>query len=112
MISTEAQQQIVWQLYGIVSESCPKESDEAKCRFEYSRSNDGSTSVKQNFSYCVNDVRVYALLDRKLRSPVMGLVKELHALMKAHTGGDWNAFTLTIDNDGQVTTRFEYPEET
>ncbi|MFT6774209.1 MAG: hypothetical protein ACJA1L_001921 [Paracoccaceae bacterium] len=36
---------------------------------------------------------------------------ELHALMKAHTGGDWNAFTITLDKDGKATVKFEYPEE-
>jgi hypothetical protein len=30
--------------------------------------------------------------------------------MKAHTGGNWQAFILTIDKDGRVTAKFEYPE--
>lgn len=39
------------------------------------------------------------------------LVMELHALMKAHTDGSWNAFTITLDQDGKATVKFEHPEE-
>ncbi len=41
----------------------------------------------------------------------MALVKELHAKMKAHSGGDWDAFTLFINADGSVTTKFEYSDQ-
>ena len=44
-----------------------------------------------------------------IRRPVIGLVKQLHQLMKGHNGGEWNAMTLLIEQDRRVTTKFEYP---
>jgi hypothetical protein len=38
------------------------------------------------------------------------LAKELREIMKAHTGGEWNSFTLTLDADGKAHTKFHYPE--
>lgn len=38
------------------------------------------------------------------------VIPQLHAKMKAHTGGNWKTFTLTINKDGSVKTTFEYPE--
>lgn len=111
MNSIEEQRLILDQLYRIVRGSCPPNAETAKCRFDYQRFEDGSSSVGQQFEYAEAGRLVSAPLDRTLRASVMPVVKELHAKMKAHTGGDWKAFTLTINADGSVTTRFEYPEE-
>jgi hypothetical protein len=53
--------------------------------------------VDEQFWYFSDDKRVSARLvdDRAVDS--MFIVSELHAEMKAHTGGDWQAFTLTIN---------------
>lgn len=38
------------------------------------------------------------------------LAKELREAMKAHTGGEWISFTLTLDKEGKAHTKFHYPE--
>ena len=106
----EEQRLIIDQLYRIVVGSCPPNIETAKCRFDYQRFEDGSSSVNQMFEYVEAGNLVSAGLNRNLRAPVMQLVKQLHMQMKAHTGGDWQAFTLLINKDGSVTTKFEYPE--
>lgn len=108
----EEQRLIIDKLYRIVKGSCPSEAISARCRFEYDHGyEDGSSSVGEEFWHLSGKIQVSDLLDRDLRRPVMGLVKELHAKMKAHTGGDWDAFTLFINEDGSVTTKFEYPDQ-
>jgi hypothetical protein len=39
------------------------------------------------------------------------LAVELRAAMKAHTDGEWDSFTLTLDADGKAHTKFHYPEK-
>lgn len=107
----EEQRQLIDQLYRIVKESCPKDFTSAKCRFEYDHGyEDGSESVGETFYYTKNGESVSAALKNEVAFPVMDLVPQLHEKMKAHTGGDWNAFTLFINEDGTVTTKFEYPD--
>ncbi|MEM8776431.1 MAG: hypothetical protein AAGF53_15455 [Pseudomonadota bacterium] len=110
MSPIEEQRKVIDQLYQIVKGSCPPSADAASCRFDFERFEDGSTSVGQKFNFFEGEKKVSAALDRQLRSPIMPLVKELHALMKSHTGGDWTAFTIIIQRDGSVTTEFEYPD--
>jgi hypothetical protein len=31
--------------------------------------------------------------------------------MKAHTGGEWTSFTLTLDANGKAHTKFHYPDD-
>ncbi|MTI02668.1 hypothetical protein [Roseibium sp. RKSG952] len=108
----EEQRLIIDQLYHIVKGSCPSAATSAKCKFEYDHGyEDGSFSVGQIFYYTEDGNSVSAALDRTLRTSVKDLVPELHAKMKAHTGGDWDAFTLFINEDGTVTTKFEYPDQ-
>lgn len=107
----EEQRELIDQLYHIVKASCPLDFESAKCRFEYEKFDDGSSSVGQEFSYVQNKNEISEVLNRDLRRPVTGLVKELHAKMKIHTGGNWYAFTLFINEDGTVTTKFEYPNQ-
>ncbi len=107
----EEQRQVIDQLYQIVKASCPVGFQKAKCRFAYEKFEDGSSSVDQEFYFTKGDQEISEVLDRDLRRSVMGLVKDLNAKMKAHTGGDWDAFTLFINEDGTVTSKFEYPEE-
>ena len=42
---------------------------------------------------------------------VTDVVVELHTLMKAHTGGEWTSFTLTLDANGKAHTKFHYPDD-
>ncbi|WP_057463331.1 hypothetical protein [Pseudovibrio sp. POLY-S9] len=107
----EQQRKVIDQVYHMVSGSCPQEATSANCRFEYLRFDDGSASVEEQFNYVVKDKTISTFLDRRLSEDSMILIKELHSLMKAQTGGDWNAFTLTINEDGSVATKFEYPDK-
>lgn len=108
----EEQRLLIDQLYRIVRGSCPANINSAKCRFDYDHGHaDGSTSIGTAFSFIKNDEEYYPALDRNLRHPVKEIVPQLHSRMKTHTGGDWSAFTLFINEDGTVTTKFEYPDQ-
>lgn len=39
---------------------------------------------------------------------IMQLCEQLHDVMQEHTGGDWQKFTLTIDEQGEAHTKFSY----
>lgn len=108
----EEQRLIIDQLYHIVKGSCPDNATSARCRFEYDHGyEDGSNSVGEEFWFYVGENANSEYLSAELRRSVLGLVKELHAKMKAHTGGDWDAFTLFINEDGSVTAKFEYQDQ-
>jgi hypothetical protein len=76
------------------------------CRFDVDVK---SESVGQEFSFVRDGKTISALLNDP-NWAVMNLVFDLHKEMKAHTGGEWIAFTLTIGEDGKAKTHFEYPE--
>ena len=105
----EEQRQIIDQLYHAVMSNAPEEFTEAACRFEYDHCDeDGSNSVGSQLTFFHQTEKEYAYLRN---SNALKLVPDLHAKMKAHTGGDWDAFTLFINEDGSVTTKFEYPDQ-
>ena len=105
----EEQRQIIDVLYRAIVAVAPDEFDSAACRFEYEHGfDDGSNSVGSQLTFFNGDEKKYAVL--KGDEP-FDLVPKLHVKMQAHTGGDWDAFTLFINEDGTVTTKFEYPEE-
>ena len=81
------------------------------CRFDYSTSPDGSMSVGAEFSYTIKGQEKSVALVYPERKKLGDLVPKLYKEMKAHTGGEWTAFTLSIGEDGKATTKFEYPEE-
>ena len=108
----EEQRAIIDQLYQIVIGSCPADFASAKCRFEYGHGHDdGSISVGSAFSFIKDGQENFPALDRSLRKSVKNLVPDLHAKMLSHTGGDWDAFTLFINENGTVTTKFEYADK-
>ncbi|NRA88809.1 MAG: hypothetical protein HRU28_15800 [Rhizobiales bacterium] len=108
----EEQRLIIDQLYRIVKESCPTKISSAKCRFEYDHDNeDGSVSIGSAFSFVANAEECFPALNREYCGSVSNLIEGLHAKMKSHTGGNWIAFTLFINEDGSVTTKFEYPND-
>ena len=113
MSAIEEQKFIIDKLYRLVKGSAPNGAVSVECKFEYYCGKDGSRSVNEKFSYFFNGTKESNLLEyklNKLERPIT-LVPNLHKLMKAHTGGDWQAFVLTINQDGSVTTKFEYPED-
>lgn len=98
---------ILNKLASVMMKSPDTDYDTLICRFEVSIEDD---SVGQEFSYTKDDKKISGLLDDP-DWEVMDWVFDLHKEMKAHTGGEWTAFTLSIDKDGKATTKFEYPEE-
>lgn len=105
----EEQRQIIDELYKAIILVAPNKFDRAACRFEYDHGyEDGSSSVGSQLTFFVQEKKKYALLRN---DEALDLVLKLHAKMNAHTGGDWNVFTIFINDDGTVTTKFEYPEE-
>lgn len=105
----EEQRVLIDQLYRAVVARAPDGFTSAACRFDFDHGyEDGSSSVGSQLTFFVGSEKKYALLKNDSASD---LVPELHAKMKAHTGGDWDAFTLFINEDGSVTTKFEYPDQ-
>jgi len=112
MTSIDDQKQVIEKIYRLMVESTPANATQAICRFVYFQGEDGSISVDEEFSYFLNGKRESDWLkqkrDRSERS--ITLVPMLRRLMKAHTGGGWDAFVLRIEDDGDVKTKFEYPD--
>lgn len=105
----EEQRLLIDQLYRAVIARAPAGFTNAACRFEYDHGyDDGSTSIGSQLTFFIGDERKYALLKN---DAALDLVPQLHTKMKSHTGGDWDAFMLFINQDGTVTTRFEYPNQ-
>jgi len=112
MTSLEDERKVIEKIYQLMVESSPANATEIICRFEYYQGEDGSRSVDDGFSYCLHGNRESAWLKykkNKSERPIT-LVSTLHRLMKAHTGGEWDAFVVRIDDDGAVKTKFEYPD--
>lgn len=104
----EEQRQIIDILYRAILVVAPEKFSSAACRFEYEHGfEDGSSSVGSQLTFFDGNEKKYAMLKG---DEAFDLVPKLHAKMKAHTGGDWDAFTLFINEDGTVTTKFEYPD--
>jgi len=103
----EEQRQIIDMLYRLILVVAPEKFSSAACRFEYDHGfTDGSSSVGSQLTFFNGDEKKYAVLKG---DEAFDLVPKLHAEMKSHTGGDWDAFTLFINEDGTVTSKFEYP---
>ena len=107
----QEQQEILEELYHIVMTGCSEKTSSAQCRFEYDYGyDDGSESVNASFSKVEDGIEFYEVLKGDPTLDIIVLIPRLHKLMKAHTGGEWTAFTLFIEEDGSVRTKFEYPE--
>jgi hypothetical protein len=64
--------------------------------------------AESSFYYIRANEKKSVHLSREARQEISLLVRELHNVMLAHTGGNWEWFTLTIDDSGQAKTHFEY----
>ncbi len=107
----EEQRQLIDKLYQLVRDSVADKYDTATCWFDYQRAEDGSISIGSRLSYESSGNTQYGRLRYPDRQILDDVIPQLHAKMKAHTGGDWQAFTLMINKDGTVTTKFEYPDQ-
>lgn len=106
----ESQTQILDELCYLMRISAEEDYSHMQCRFDYSSSEDGSSSVGSKFYYVTSKEKKSVALVYPERKKISDLIPKLHSLMKAHTGGDWSAFTITIDPEGKAKINFEYPE--
>jgi hypothetical protein len=106
------QTEILNEIVNIMMLGAPTNCEEIKCVFEYRYEiEDNSYGVGKQFEYLQGNERKYIILsDPNYR--ITDLVAKLHSMMKAHTGGEWTSFTLTLDADGKAHTKFHYPEAT
>ena len=107
----EEQSELIDKLYWLVRGSLNGVYDTASCWFDYRRFEDGSASIGSRLSSVHNGRTEYGRLSYPGDRILDDVIPQLHAKMKAHTGGDWDAFTLFINEDGSVTTKFEYPDQ-
>jgi len=112
MTPIQEQRQIIDKLYRLLRTSIEEPFNSAVCEFDYFVSKeDGSSSIGSKVSYHQNGNKKFGRLKYPDDEILYDEIPQLHSLMKAHTGGDWNAFTLTINEDGSVTTKFKYPDK-
>lgn len=103
------QQALLEELGNLMLRSAVTGYESLKCRFDYScDQEDGSSTTGARFSYRANGEDTSAALLYPDREVLPDILPKLHAAMKEHTGGDWNAFTIEIDANGQAKTLFEY----
>lgn len=90
----------------VLHDSANGDYEEMGCQFEYFV-DDGDWSVDSEFWFVRAGNRRRAHLNDPTGN-VYRLVHQLHELMKAHTGGDWNQFVLAVDTNGKATSKFRY----
>lgn len=104
----QKQLEILNRLANIISAEANKDYDsvtyEGKINVNEGWLDSGFSFIREGQEYSV-------ALSESGEDELFGLVFELHREMKAHTGGEWTAFTLTIGLDGKASTKFEYSEE-
>lgn len=105
-MTIEKQVEILKQITQIMYDSAESSCDEMLCKFDYFM-DDGDWSVASEFAFVRNTTSHRCLLNDPTGS-IYGLVHQLHELMKAHTGGDWKSFVLTVDTSGKAKTKFTY----
>jgi|JI7StandDraft_1071085.scaffolds.fasta_scaffold115913_3 hypothetical protein len=101
------QQEILDQLAAILHADAPQRYDTVSCRFQYEHEYE---TISSQLSYVLRGKTHNARLSSGAATDNLILCEELRGLMAAHTGGEWDAFTLTLDRDGKAQTQFEYPE--
>lgn len=101
------QQEILDQLAAILHANAPLRYDSISCRFQYEHEYE---TISSQLSYVLRGNSHNARLSAGAATDNLILCEELRGLMAAHTGGVWDAFTLTLNSDGQADCRFEYPD--
>ena len=97
------QQEILDQLAAILHADAPPRYDSISCRYNYEYE-----TISSQLSYVLRDRTHNAQLSTGAATDNLILCEELRALMAAHTGGAWDAFTLTLGSDGKAQCQFEY----
>ena len=93
----------------IVHDEADQNYEKLECNFKVLGEEDEMTAIVTSF-FMQADMKVNNTISGINLFKIVDLVTDLHKLMKAHTGGEWTAFTLFIEEDGSVRTKFEYPK--
>lgn len=101
------QQEILNQLAAILRADAPPRYDTVSCRYKYEHDFE---TISSQLSYSLGGKMHDARLSPGAAGDNLLLCEDLRQLMEEHTGGLWNAFTLTLDFDGKAQCAFEYPE--
>jgi Protein of unknown function, DUF600 len=103
----ERQTQILSDLGQAMHDSADQNYEKIECIFTFNSSGNWS---KAEFSYTKDGKEISEFLKKKDGVSEYSLLEELHTIMKNHTGGEWDSFTLTLDADGKAHTKFHYPD--
>lgn len=106
----EEQTDILSSLLKLMIESIDSEYDSCSCQFEYDYGyEDGSSSTGAELSY-IHNLEIHSIGIKDMGT-IDSLIRELHAIMKRHTGGDWKKFILSLDETEKAHTKFIYEED-
>lgn len=102
----EEQTEVLNELAQILHSEAGDDYDFVMCEYEFlERYNTISSSLKLS----KNGREYYKEMSSGAPSQNAELAFKLRTLMKAHTGGEWESFTLKIDDQGKAHTKFYYP---
>jgi Protein of unknown function, DUF600 len=103
----ERQTEILNHLVQIMHDESDKNYEKSTCYFELNIIEGWSET---RFSFTQRGLEISRPISEEFTWEIHSLLEELHAAMKAHTGGEWKSFTLTLDKGGKAHTKFYYPE--
>ena len=101
------QQEILDQLAAILRADAPQRYDSVSCRYNYEHEYE---TISSQLSYELRGKTHNAQLSPGVATNNLILCEELRELMAADTGGEWDAFTLTLACDGKARCQFEFPD--
>lgn len=104
----ERKMEILQDLSHLIHNETDEGYDKAICEYVYEKDYD---TIDMKFDFWRYDKHINRGFTSGIPSKMMFLAMELRSLMKEHTGGEWTSFTLTLDKDGNATTKFVYPED-
>ncbi|WOE76106.1 hypothetical protein [Alterisphingorhabdus coralli] len=102
----EKQSKLLEKLANILFNTTDVEYDALWCEYEC---DDEFNTIDTALFYKTDGKVVNFAAPVGVSSKNLDLCQELRAVMKAHTGGEWSSFTLTLGKDGKAHTKFEYP---
>lgn len=106
----EEQKAVLEEIYWVIRDASPAGCDTATCIIEFGVSPNGHFSVDSRVSYDIGGTTKHDIFDDDGLDVLDRTVPKLHALMKEHTGGAWSGFSMTVDKDGKLSTKFDYPK--
>ncbi|MEM8650044.1 MAG: immunity protein YezG family protein [Pseudomonadota bacterium] len=106
----ERQTEIIEQLCNLMHLSAEHGYETASCTFDYSVSEDGSSSVGSRFNFEIKGKSVSSSLSYPEDDLLFEVIPKLHEVMKKYTGGEWSEFTIVLDKEGKAKTNFVYPK--